>query len=70
MIIDDNGTKYEVDATREELEAALRKVGLISDAEETWDSLSEFLEMNDVRIYEKEAPPEKITVEKLAKWWS
>ena len=60
----------EVEGTREELEAEVRRVGLVGEGDNQYGSLREFLDCNDIRMYDTFVVPEKMTIEEIVSNWS
>lgn len=65
----EDGTDTRIEGTPEQLEAELRRVGLISDSDNDYKSLKEFLDSNRIQLYKNEVKMEVLSVEELVERW-
>ncbi len=59
----------EVTGTREELDAEVRRVGLVGDGGDQYSCLEDFLESNNIRTFNVFDVPEKMTVKEIVNNW-
>ncbi len=70
FFIFEDGIDVRVEGTKEELEAKLRDVGLISDSDDDYNSLNEFLIGNSIELYHTPTQEEVLSVDELVDRWN